>query len=84
VGIREGWGEAFVAAAYRLWFTENLSNGTEENLAKSLQEIGQNQVRVVKEAQRDEIGQEFESATDVAKHLGIFGTPTFVVGDQLF
>ncbi len=84
LGLQEGWGDDFIRAAYRAWFQDGLETGSDENLAKSLGEVGQDVQRVTELAASSEIEKEFENATDEARSLGIFGSPTFVVGDQLF
>jgi 2-hydroxychromene-2-carboxylate isomerase len=84
VGLQEGWGEDFIKASYRHWFQQGQEPGSDPNLSESLREIGQDPQRVLSLADRDEIAREFSSETDVARSLGVFGSPTFVVGDQLF
>ncbi len=84
VGLREGWGEGFIYTSYRRWFQEGQEPGSDPNLSESLQEIGQDPQRVVALANSEEVESAFMAETDAARSLGIFGSPTFVVGDQLF
>jgi 2-hydroxychromene-2-carboxylate isomerase len=84
VGLREGWGEGFIYASYRRWFQEGQEPGSDPNLSESLQEIGQDPQRVVALANSEEVESAFMAETDAARALGIFSSPTFVVGDQLF
>jgi len=84
VGLRNGWGDAFIQASYRRWFQQGQEPGSDPNVSESLREIGQDPRRVVSLANGDEVEREFSSETDLAKSLGVFGSPTFVVGDQLF
>jgi 2-hydroxychromene-2-carboxylate isomerase len=84
LGMQEGWGPAYVRLAYRQWFQFGLENGSEENLRVSLAEIGQDPARVMQLAAEDRVKAELADATDRAKALGIFGSPTFVVADELF
>jgi len=84
LGLREGWGEEFIRASYRHWFQQGQEPGSDPNLSESLREIGQDPQRVMSLAEGEEIEREFSSETDVARSLGVFGSPTFVVGDQLF
>jgi 2-hydroxychromene-2-carboxylate isomerase len=84
VGIREGWGIEYVRAAYRLWFQSGQENGSEENIAASLGEVGQNPKRVLALAQSDEIQAALIAQTNSARELGIFGSPSFVVDGELF
>jgi 2-hydroxychromene-2-carboxylate isomerase len=84
VGMREGWGVDFVRAAYRRWFQLGQETGSEPNVSESLREIGQDPRSVLAAAGTAETESALMAETDIAKKLGIFGSPTFVVGDELF
>ncbi|MBI2735643.1 MAG: 2-hydroxychromene-2-carboxylate isomerase [Rhodospirillales bacterium] len=84
LGLEEGWGKSYVVASYRRWFVDGQEPGLEPNLSASLGEVGQDPVRVVGQAQSDRIGGVYVAATDEARRLGIFGSPTFVVRGELF
>jgi 2-hydroxychromene-2-carboxylate isomerase len=83
-GMREGWGEDFVRAAYRRWFVLGQPTGEEPNVSESLREIGQDPARVMAVANSDEVKAALAAETDAARKLGIFGSPTFTVGRELF
>ncbi len=82
LGMQEGWGEAFVREAYRQWFQLGHETGSEPNVGNSLRAIGQDPARVLAHAASDEIKQALAAETDRARALGIFGSPTFVVGSS--
>ena len=84
VGMQEGWGVDFVCAAYRNWFQRGEETGSEPNLSHSLQEVGQDPKRVLALAGSENARSLLMKETDEAKRLGIFGSPTFVVGRELF
>jgi 2-hydroxychromene-2-carboxylate isomerase len=84
VGMREGWGPDFVRAAYRRWFCAGEENGSEPNVSSSLRDIGQEPERVLALATSPEMNTLMREETDAARRLGIFGSPTFVVGNELF
>jgi 2-hydroxychromene-2-carboxylate isomerase len=84
VGMREGWGNDFVRAAYRRWFQEGEETGSEPNLSSSLRDIGQEPDRVLALANASETNNRLLAETDSARQLGIFGSPTFVVDRELF
>jgi 2-hydroxychromene-2-carboxylate isomerase len=84
VGMHEGWGKDFVRAAYRRWFEEGEETGSEPNLSSSLRDIGQQPDRVMALADASETNDRLLAETDNARQLGIFGSPTFVVGRELF
>jgi 2-hydroxychromene-2-carboxylate isomerase len=84
LGAAEGWVADYARATYRRWFEQRLEPGSEPNLSDSLREIGQDPDRVVERAAGAEVGLAYEAVTDEARKLGIFGSPTFAVGRELF
>jgi 2-hydroxychromene-2-carboxylate isomerase len=84
VGMREGWGADFVRAAYRHWFQLGQENGSEPNVSSSLRDIGQDPDRVLALANARDTNEFMLAETRIAQELGIFGSPTFVVGRELF
>lgn len=84
VGLYEGWGADFVRASYRRWFQLGQEIGSEPNVSESLRDVGQNPDRVLAQANAKDTRAILEAETNVARELGIFGSPTFVVGRELF
>jgi 2-hydroxychromene-2-carboxylate isomerase len=84
VGIEEGWGRDYVRASYECWFMHGEPNGREPNVSTSLRAIGQDPDRVISLASSDERNQTVQRETNIAKVLGIFGSPTFALDKELF
>ena len=84
VGMQEGWGEDYVAAAYRRWFQLGEETGSEPNVSASLRDIGQDPSRVLSLAQSDNAKAALMAETNTARELGLFGSPTFAVDRELF
>ncbi len=84
VGMRENWGADFVRAAYRRWFQPGEETGSEPNVSESLHDIGQDPERVLALANSEDAKAALTAETDAARELGIFGSPTFTVGRELF
>lgn len=85
VARQEGWCPEYVGAAYRLWFQEGLPAGGEQNLSRSLAEVDQSLGRVLALANSESVEKNYNDATAMARSLGIFGSPSFVVdGKELF
>ncbi|WP_353472275.1 DsbA family protein [Salipiger sp. H15] len=84
LGMTEGWGIDYTRATYRRWFEKGEPAGEEPNLSESLREIGQDPERVIERAGSEEIVHALASATADAMTLGIFGSPTFAVGREIF
>jgi 2-hydroxychromene-2-carboxylate isomerase len=84
LGDMEGWCPNYVRASYRLWLVEGKEAGAEPNLSQSLSEIGQNPDRVIAAANTESVGRAYDDNTRKARHLNIFGSPTFVARGELF
>jgi 2-hydroxychromene-2-carboxylate isomerase len=84
VGMREGWGADFVQSAYRRWMQLGQETGSEPNVSESLGDIGQDPPRVLALAKSEDTMSTLMAETDAARELGIFGSPTFTVGRELF
>jgi 2-hydroxychromene-2-carboxylate isomerase len=84
VGMQEGWGIDFVRAVYRNWFQHGEETGSEPNLSHSLRQVGQEPARVLALAESETSRSLLTKETNEARSLGIFGSPTFVVGRELF
>jgi 2-hydroxychromene-2-carboxylate isomerase len=84
VAAREGWCADYVRAAYRRWFLEGGDPSIEANAAVNLREVRQDPDRVLALAASDEIRTALAGETDQARALGIFGSPVFVTGGELF
>ena len=81
---REGWASEFTQAAYRAWFIDHKDFGLPEVASALLEEVGQDSKLLIERAESNSTRADFDAETDVARSLGIFGVPTFVVGSELF
>ena len=85
VAEQEGWCPEYVGTTYRLWFQEGLPAGDEQNLRRSLAEVGHSLDRVLRLANSESVEKSYREATAMARSHGIFGSPSFVVdGNELF
>ena len=84
LGAQEGWCIQYVRATYRRWFIEGLEAGSEPNLSQSIAEAGQDPVRVIELAKAATIEAAFHGATNEARRLHIFGSPTLVTRGEVF
>ena len=84
LAAEEGWCAEYTVATYRRWFQAGLEPGRDPNLSDSLREAGQDPQRVIAAARSEAIGNRLQAATDRARALGVFGAPTFAVGNEMF
>lgn len=84
LGVREGWVADYTRETYRLWFERSLPAGEAPNLTQALRAIGQDPTRVLAAATAPEIEAELRRETEEAMARGVFGSPSFVVGGEVF
>ena len=80
----EGWCLDYLLATYDLWMTDHLPPGEDANLVRALGRVGRDPDPTLARADAPETAAAFAANTDAARRLGIFGAPTFRVGDELF
>jgi 2-hydroxychromene-2-carboxylate isomerase len=84
VASLEGWCPEYAKATYRAWFLDNKAPGEVQHLRSILRELGKDSERTIARADDPEIRARYDSETEYAKGLGIFGSPTFMWGDEIF
>ena len=84
VAADEGWCLEYTRAIYQAWFLEDKPPGDPEHLGPLLADLGRDPEAVLSRADTPEIRGHYDRETDVARELGIFGSPTFAVGDEIF
>jgi len=69
---------------YRLWFVSGMEAGSEENLRLSLKAMKLDYDDIMHQADDATIQQIYEANTEEAKQLGVFGAPSFSIGNEIF
>ena len=84
VGLQEGWILKYLEETYKLWFLNWSEAGSLENLNASLTKIKLNSNEVITKARSSKIVDLYNGNTSEAKAKNVFGSPTFIVGKELF
>ena len=84
VGVNEGWILEYLEQAYKLWFIDHIEAGSEGNLNDSFNKINLDAEKIIETANSSKILQQYEQNTQTAKDKSVFGSPTFIVGSELF
>lgn len=84
VAAEDGWCPEYTKASYQAWFLENKPLGVRANIEAVLLSLKKNPKEVIERANSKEINARYAEQTDVARQLGVFGTPTFVVDEEIF
>ena len=80
----EPWLPEFVRAVFRANFAEDREISDAAEIRSILDALGQPGAELVEEAQTPENKQRLRDQTQRAVEFGIFGAPSFVVGEELF
>jgi 2-hydroxychromene-2-carboxylate isomerase len=84
VGEAEGWTPAFTRAVYAANFGEQKDISDDATLASLLASLGVDADRAVTGANTPENKARLKTQTEEAQARGLFGAPSFTVGDELF
>ena len=84
VGVKEGWVAAFARAVMMANFAEDREIGEEAVIGAILGTLGLPAAEVIARAQADANKLALRCQTERAAELGLFGAPSFRVGEELF
>ena len=80
----EDWLAEFARATFRANFAQDREIGDPVEIRAILNSLGQPGAELVEQARSPENKRRLHDRTQRARELGIFGAPSFVVGDELF
>ncbi len=84
VALKYEWGPRYVQNAFRHWVEGGYPPGERENIERSLTVLEPGVATILAEADSNETKAAMHSETNTARGLGLFGSPTFVVGTEVF
>jgi 2-hydroxychromene-2-carboxylate isomerase len=84
VGVERGWGPEFIRRALSANFAEDREISEAAVVAELLGELGHDAAAILEEATSEPWKPRLRSTTERAIALGIFGAPTFMVGEEMF
>lgn len=84
VAALEGWCPQYAKETYRDWFLEDRIPGDVPNTRAILSRLGKDPDGVIARAESAEIKEYLEAETAYVKELGVFGSPTFACGNEIF
>ena len=84
LGLKMGWGVDYVRLTYKKWFQEGKEPVVEPSISEVCKELGLNKDEIIIGSKTKEIKDEYFSNTDAARENKIFGSPSFIVDNELF
>jgi len=83
VAAAENWCPEYTKATFRAWFLDKKASGTPVHVEAILGALGKSPDAIAK-AQAPATDEQLKAAAEAARRLGIFGSPTFAVGQEIF
>jgi 2-hydroxychromene-2-carboxylate isomerase len=83
VAFSQGWGREYTLTSFQKWF-EGQALGADESLRAIISVHGRDPDEIISFANSSEIRAQYDRETDAARQLGVFGSPTFAVGNEIF
>lgn len=84
IGTGQGWVAPFARAVFEANFAEDRDIGAAEVIADLLRGQGLPAEALIAEAGTEPVKQALKAAVAEAEAHGLFGTPSFLIGDELF
>jgi 2-hydroxychromene-2-carboxylate isomerase len=84
VALAHPWGRDFVRAVYAAQFGDWLDISDPAVIGGLLQSLGQDAGAILAQAQSDAVKAQLRDNTARAQALGVFGAPSFTIGQELF
>ena len=83
-GLNEGWGVDFIRLTYKKWFQEGKEPAIDPSVSEICEKLRINKDEIILKAKSKEIENKYISNTKDARNNKIFGSPTFIVDNEIF
>tara|TARA_B100000579_G_C22581984_1_gene733958 strand:- start:168 stop:758 length:591 start_codon:yes stop_codon:yes gene_type:complete len=84
LGLEKDWGIEYIRLTYKKWFQEGKEPAIEPSISEVCNELKLNKDEITSEALKKEIEDKYEANTNSARENKIFGSPSFVVKNEVF
>ena len=84
LGLEKDWGIEYIRLTYKKWFQEGKEPAIEPSISEVCDELKLNKDEITSEALKKEIEDKYEANTNSARENKIFGSPSFVVKNEVF
>ena len=84
LGLDKSWGVDYVKLTYKKWFQEGKEPAIEPSISEICKELKINKDEIISEAKTKIIEDKYLANTNSAREKKIFGSPSFVVKNEIF
>ena len=83
-GLEKDWGIDYVRLTYKKWFQEGKEPAIEPSISEVCNELKLNKDQIISDALNKEMQDKYEANTNSARENKIFGSPSFIVKNEVF
>ena len=84
LGLDIGWGIDYIRLTYKKWFQETKEPAIEPSISEICNELNLNKDEIISLAKSEKIINKYKSNTDSARNNKVFGSPSFIVNNEIF
>ena len=84
LGLNEGWGKDYTRLTYKKWFQEGKEPVIEPSINEICKELKLDKDEILSKAKTKIIEDNYLANTDSARKNKIFGSPSFIVNNEIF
>ena len=84
LGLEEGWGVDYVRLTYQRWFQDGKEPAVEPNINEICNQLKIDKNKAIEKANTDKIEKKYLANTDSARNNKVFGSPSFIVKNEVF
>ena len=84
LGLKSNWGIDYVRLTYKKWFQEGKEPAIDPSISEVCMELKLNKDQIISEAKKKNIVDIYHSNTISARENKIFGSPSFIVNNEIF
>ena len=84
LGLDIGWGIDYIKLTYKKWFQETKEPAVDPSISEICNELDLNKNEIISMAKSKKIIDKYKSNTDSARKNKVFGSPSFIVNNEIF
>ena len=84
LGLEKDWGIDYIRLTYKKWLQEGKEPAIEPSISEVCNELKLNKDQIISDALNKEIQDKYEANTNSARENKIFGSPSFIVKNEVF
>ena len=84
LGLDKGWGINYIRLTYKKWFQEGKEPAIDPSISEICNELDLDKDKILSEAKSEIFLNKYKSNTDTARKNKVFGSPSFIVENEIF